>query len=39
VDERWKIDRSVKRRRVGEPSTNCFTFLFLFTYLKLILLV
>jgi hypothetical protein len=36
-DERWKIDRSVKRRRGGEPSTNCFTFSF--TYLKLILLV
>ncbi len=38
VDKRWKIDRSVKRRRGGEqPSTNCFTFSF--TYLKLILLV
>jgi hypothetical protein len=36
-DERWKIDRSVKRGRGAEPSTNCFTFSF--TYLKLILLV
>jgi hypothetical protein len=26
VDERCKIDRSVKRRRGGEPSTNCFFF-------------
>jgi hypothetical protein len=31
ADERSKIDRSVKRRRGGEPSTNCFTFSF--TYL------